>query len=132
MIGLSLVDHRVVSALGLGIIDMMAVNVSRPKEQCLSRSLKELVRSGARVTANFLKNVLERPSGPGLLWGLSDLIARRTSSVITGLSMGSRLASDDLGIGKFSFGTIFLPGAAEKMLSLHIARLVSYGTPQAL
>lgn len=85
--------------LGFGISEIMAVSVSRPYVCCLSKVCKEFERSRASVSANFLKYMLERPSGPGRLWGLSVFITRRTSSNETGHSIDSWLASDNFGMG---------------------------------
>lgn len=90
-------DQRELSVLDLGIMVIIAVNVSWPKEWCWSRALKELERSGAKVGAHFLKQVLGSPSGPGRLWGLRVLIAKRTSSVMIGHSRHSRLVFDNVG-----------------------------------
>lgn len=48
-------DQRELSVLGLGIMAIIAVNVSQPNECCCNRALKELERSGANIVANFLK-----------------------------------------------------------------------------
>lgn len=52
-IGLKL-DHTVLSVFGFRIIEISAVNVSQPKECCLSKALNVLVRRGASSAANFL------------------------------------------------------------------------------